>query len=108
MNENNFWTDHKDIELEVTLKSGRVPLTKLKCFYLRTYDGQLHSCDAHAFIYANEINNFLDNCSGIVVVTRKDFFSFKDQGNQKWVISNCKKIIQDGQLDHWVFCLIRA
>ena len=108
MNENIFWTDHKDIELEVTLKSGRIPPTKLKCFYLRTYDEQHDSCDAHAYIYANEIDKFLDNCSGIVVVTREDFFSFKDQGNQKWVISNFKKIIQDGQLAHWVFCLIRA
>ena len=49
MNENIFWTNHEDIELEVTLKSGRVPPKKLKCVYLRTYDGQFDSCDAHVF-----------------------------------------------------------
>jgi hypothetical protein len=108
MNENNFCTNHEDIELEVTLKSGSVPPTKLKCVYLCTYDGQLESCDAHAYIYDNEISDFLNDCSGIVVVTVKDFSIFKDQGNQKWRVSDPNKIIQNGQIDRWKFCLMRA
>lgn len=115
MNENIFSTDHKDIELEVTLKSGRVPPKKLKCVYFRTHDGQVESCDAHAYIYIDEIGYFLDDCSRIIVVTIKDFVTFKDQENQEWVIndfkkieSDFKKIKQNGQLNCWEFCLIRT
>ena len=87
MSQNDFYKDQKDIELEVTLKTGIVQ-KGLRCFLLRSYSEKYDACDAHALIHFYEINGMrIDGAR----VEPSDYKTFKDPSNRVWKIDNYRE-----------------
>lgn len=88
MNQNFTYTDQKDIDLEVTLKTGEI-CQGLRCFLLRTYSRQYDSCDAHAIIYGYNINGLKVN-EEIVDSANYGFFNAPD--GRVWKVESYEEI----------------
>ncbi len=87
MSQNEFYTDHSNVTLEVTFKTAEV-YEGLKCFLLRTYSEQYDSCNAHALIHCHNTNRIKINGKR-VELTNYDLF--KDHDGQVWKVEDYRE-----------------
>ena len=56
MNQKNLYRDFSDIDLGITIKSGKLLNQSLRCSRFRIYSEQDDVCNAEALVYFYEIN----------------------------------------------------
>lgn len=102
MNQSELYTDHKEIDLEVTLKTG-VVYPGLKCALLRTYSVRYAQCDAQALIHFWDINGLRTNGQR---VEPTEYDTFKDHMGNVWKVNADSTLINPPPGDPaLIFCL---
>ncbi|NEO27154.1 MAG: hypothetical protein F6K03_09730 [Kamptonema sp. SIO4C4] len=88
MNQGFTYTDHKDVDLQVTLKTGAI-FQGLRCSLLRTYSEQYDTCDAHALICYSCINKL--GVNHMKKVESNSFELFKTPDGRLWKVESYKE-----------------
>jgi hypothetical protein len=84
MNQNNSYKEYRDINLEITLKSG-VSYTGVKCSLFYVYSEKYKDCDGCAVIYFSCINTIRE---GNQRIDPTDYSVFRDQQGRAWKVDH--------------------